>query len=524
MRCIAGFIMVASLIIAGPNVWAGVPTHNWTADTDFDQGTLENVNHDSPNNDQLQLNPGISVTLPFIWVANSDEGTISKINTDTGQELGRYRTGPGGDNPSRTTVDLNGDVWVGNRNSASATKVALIPQDRNGDGIINTSGDKNSNGMIDPGEVVDIKPWGTDEAVIVRVSAPGGTRAVAVDASNNVWIGGTDGSGVDPYYMRYYDGATGAYLNKKVWVGRACYGALIDGNGTLWVSNDGNNTLTRINNPTADGATAQIINPGTGWVYGLGIDTEGFIYCSGWTNNRFRKYNPTTSSWVYDIPTGKSGGRGVCVGLDGTVWVAHSYSNQVTRHNPANGAIIATVNVGNHPTGVAVDNNGKIWVTNYYGSSIMRIDPATNAVDFTQGGHPGPYNYSDMTGAISQSITTKNGKWSDVFDSGCDYSHWGTVTWNSSVPAGTSITVSIRVAGTEAGLASATWVAVSNGVEISPAVAGRFVEIKAEFTISSGTVSPVLYDLSIQGAETIISVFEAALCGKINMYCYPWNG
>jgi hypothetical protein len=51
-------------------------------------------------------------TFPFAWIANSGEGTVSKIDTQTGVEVARYRTGPNGaaDSPSRTAVDADGDA------------------------------------------------------------------------------------------------------------------------------------------------------------------------------------------------------------------------------------------------------------------------------------------------------------------------------------------------------------------------------------------------------------------------------
>src|SRR5690606_10548894 len=52
----------------------------------------------------------------FIWIANSGEGTVSKIDTVTGVELGRYVVRPdSGGSPSRTTVNNRGDVAVANR-------------------------------------------------------------------------------------------------------------------------------------------------------------------------------------------------------------------------------------------------------------------------------------------------------------------------------------------------------------------------------------------------------------------------
>ena len=64
----------------------------------------------------------------YIWVANSSEGTVSKIDTVTLEEVGRYKTHPSYGDPSRTSVSLNGDVAVANRN---------------GNGSIDTSTGKN---------------------------------------------------------------------------------------------------------------------------------------------------------------------------------------------------------------------------------------------------------------------------------------------------------------------------------------------------------------------------------------------
>ena len=36
-----------------------------------------------------------TVTSPYLWVPNSNEGTVSKVDTITGSEVGRYRVGSG---------------------------------------------------------------------------------------------------------------------------------------------------------------------------------------------------------------------------------------------------------------------------------------------------------------------------------------------------------------------------------------------------------------------------------------------
>lgn len=58
-----------------------------------------------------------------IWIANSLQGTVSKINTRTMIEEGRYIVHPGSNgDPSRTSVSLSGDVAVANRRGG-VTKV-----------------------------------------------------------------------------------------------------------------------------------------------------------------------------------------------------------------------------------------------------------------------------------------------------------------------------------------------------------------------------------------------------------------
>jgi len=190
--------------------------------------------------------------LPFIWVPNNN-GTISKVDTETGKELGRYWVAPHSNcSPSRTTVDQHGNCWVGNRQAGTVVKVGLFEAgqwiDRNGDGIPQTSEDQNGDGDITGAEIL---PWGQDECVLFEVVlipdkegtyVPGtyaggydynnvGTapRGLAVDAQNNLWAGTWSTS---KYY--YIDGSTGTILKKvdvSPW-GHNAYGAVIDANFT----------------------------------------------------------------------------------------------------------------------------------------------------------------------------------------------------------------------------------------------------------------------------------------------------
>ncbi|TGO03394.1 hypothetical protein PN36_07065 [Candidatus Thiomargarita nelsonii] len=494
LSCLA-MIGASALIFQSSFLYAA--TKVYTSDADFDMGVMDGVEYITTSN-QLQLSIQGS-TLPFIWIANSAENTVSKINTETGCELGRYRTGPGTDlgepstgvpsaeNPSRTTVDINGDVWVGNRQSNTATKIALTATDTNGDGTITTSQDTNGNCLIESSEVL---AWGTDEAVLLRIDVDLGPRALAIDADNNVWIGGSSGK-----TMRLYNGTTGALI-KAISIGRSCYGALIDSNGTLWISNDGEDSLTRIDDP-AGSHSITYIAASDGAVYGISIDREGFIYTSSGQggDNLLRKLNPATNTWVYSVSiSGGAYGRGVTVGLDGDIWVAQSSVNTITRHNAADGSLIATIPVGSAPTGVATAKDGKIWLSNLLSNNVMRVDPATNAVDLTQEGHFGPYNYSDMTGIISRSITTRSGTWTVVYQNTSLIK--ATVSWTALMQGNSTITVMV-----ESSVDGVTWSApqqVQSGVEFNNVAGATMIRLVVEFNASTGVIqSPILYDLTI---------------------------
>lgn len=174
---IFGIIFLFTLFTL-PTTHASSLEQNYTYDSDFEKGTLVNLEL-NPNHDQLQLTNKSQSSFSFIWVPNSNEGTVSKVDTVTGQEVARYRTGPQNNgNPSRTTVDLDGSCWLGNRQTGTAVKIGLLENggyiDRNHNGIIETSRDLNGDGVITGSELL---LWGQDNACYGRWYSSLATRA-----------------------------------------------------------------------------------------------------------------------------------------------------------------------------------------------------------------------------------------------------------------------------------------------------------------------------------------------------------
>jgi len=479
---------------------------------DFAKGTMIGA---TATNDMLTLQDR-SVTRPFIWVPNSNEGTVSKVDTRTGNELGRYRVCPTGvtGNPSRTTIDQYGNCWVANRQSGTAVKIGLLEAgeyiDRNGNGRADTSRDIDGDGNITGSEIL---PWGQDECVLFEVVvipgkegvfAPGaysggyandywnpGPRGMAIDSRGNLWCGTW---GTMKYY--YIDGATGAIL-KTVDVASPVqhhpYGAVIDSHGKLWSS--GYHDQLALNN-------LLLLNPDTGAItnfnlghqtYGLGIDRQDHLYVAGFNSSVLTRINVVTLTrdWTISAPYQS---RGVAVTDDGDVWVANSAGGTVTRYSN-DGAYKTTIAVGNTPTGVSVDADGKVWVVNNGDEYIKRIDPNTDTITLSKriigGTH---YGYSDMTGVIARNTTTRFGTWTVTHDALVELTQWGTVAWTAIDPAGGGVRVRVR----SANLCEqwSAWEIATNGAPLSATPPGRFLQIEVALSARVGETPPMLLDLT----------------------------
>jgi len=481
----------------------------YTINEDFDKGTLISLEYETVP-DQLQLSTE-STTLPFIWVPNSNEGTVSKVDTRSGKELGRYCTGPRSNgNPSRTTVDLFGNCWVGNRHTGTVVKIGLLENgqymDRNWNGIIETSRDLDGDGKISDDEIL---PWASDECVIYEVvlipeaegtyipgqyqgayasdSLEPGPRGIAVDRSSNIWAG-CFGS-MKYYYIRGSDGQILKTIDVSSFNHNA-YGAVVDENGILWSSGHDEGHVLRLD-PMDD--SISIVNVGH-FVYGLGLDRFGHLFVSGWSGSKLSRINIQTGTVDWTKP-GVYESRGVACTDDGDVWTADSQPCTVTRWSN-DGDKLQTIPVGNTPTGVVVDADGKVWVVDNGDEYINRIDPETNLIDLSKRiAGTRHYGYSDMTGLISRTFTTKTGSWTVVHNTKVFDSQWGLISWNSYEPKGTSLAVKARSSNDRRRWS--VWEDVKNDSALYNTPNGRYLEMKVTFQSADEQASPILYDLTV---------------------------
>lgn len=464
-----------------------------------------------------ELPTAVEDTFPFIWVANSGEDTISKVDTRTGQELGVYRTAPLGasSNPSRTTVDQDGNVWVGNRSSNTIVKVGLKE--------FGQCVDRNNNGVIDSSTGrADIKAWGgsdvsgAEDECILRyvaltadgVTTPSDIRTVAIDPQNNVFVGG--------YYQNSLfkvNGSTGVIIAAAN-TQQAHYGGVVDKDGYLWSMSSGSG---KVQKTAPDLSTSTLIDIGHDG-YGIAIDKYGKIWTTeyGTQFSAFDPADPVGSLKVF-TQTGNDGAQGIATDDNGDVFIAGSLSSSVVGHYKqvfdSSGAFstvtfVANYAVGSGPTGVAVDGAGKVWSTNTGTDNVSRITLAANPADavienFPVGNYP--YNYSDMTGRVVRTITNRQGTWEATFDGGRAGFAWAKVIWKlqQALPEGTNVEAQVKVVDADSRdearvkFGAIDYEGVENDVQLS-SVTGRYLKLRLRLTSASASATPVITTVQIQ--------------------------
>ncbi len=520
--------VISLFCVATSFLGAAGATKIYTTDADFDLGVLFNVNHTAPNNNQLQLNVQSS-TFPLLWVANAGEDTISKIDTNTGKELGRYRTwfqgAPNvnhlndpfsGAAPSRTAVDADGNCYVANRHfDGRVVEVVKILAsggiDRNGNGVIDTSTDTNNNGIIDAAEIkpmvdsvantiVDTSEI-QDERVawVARVGAANGLgRSLTIAPDGSIWVG--------MFNARVYyklNPTTGAVLAGPINVApNTPYGAVVDAVGTLWGASLSTNLLKLDTNTNTFLATYTHGGSNYGIGYGNGRVYLGY-------SNPVRYFNPATNTFTeinlgfgaYGVSLANNGDilvHGSSVGLGGS----GSYGG-VTRFR-TDGSIVWTKpnQAGANDfggRGCVPDANGDIWTINLGTHNVSKYrgtDGAPLGV-FPVGNSP--YSYSDATGSTFVQ-TIGLGRWTAVFDTGANATDDAVVSWTATVPGASSLVVTTSASNTKAtpgDYAAGDFVPVTNGGTAS--LTGRYQAVQVTFTADPATSqSPVLFDLKIQ--------------------------
>jgi hypothetical protein len=337
-----------------------------------------------------------------------------KIDTETLIEVGRYRTGPVLTDPSRTSVNLKGDVAVTNRDG-SITKIGAIDEnckESNGQPGIQTSKGPN-----------DVLAYGQDECVLWNTPLMPASRPAAwtsgekIDPNDpcsgsvgeKVWTSAPQGGDAWVYLL---DGDTGAILDQVLVPGAngglGIYGGAVDQNNDFWGVTYSAGPLVHVR---YDDMTFETIPLPIGSAYGFTVDAKGRSWVGGWDGN-LQRYDPMTKQWTKATIPGQYQvlSRGMN-DVDGDLWIAALFEPQgLMRVNTDTANFVEHIGADKlvgieTPTGASVDVQGKVWLVDQSkdGGGAFVYNPMTKEVKWV-GGLNGPYTYSDMTGFALKNV------------------------------------------------------------------------------------------------------------------------
>lgn len=386
----------------------------------FDLSSMTDVNFGCGGGGDTE----VTFQFSYIWIANTGEGTVSKIDTVTGVELGRYRTAEGNDSPSRTSVNQYGDVAVANRSgNFGVTKIAAVEercQERNGiDGIQTSDGPDNVLDFLEDECVLWHTEFPDEGNAIVAGSGGDGPRAVAWEGGEldettcrntvpnpRLWIG----YGNTSREVYRLNGDTGE-VEDHVSVGPAVvngftkiYGGAVNARGDLWFVTRGPGELTFVDGVTLDVQHYDI--PDDANPYGMGVDETGDPWIVSWQGaagpNHAYHFDVDTEAFILAGGIEEGRFRGMNIDREGRLWAAAHENCRLTVFDARTDTLIDDdIELPDcvTPVGISIDQEGFVWVVDMDADRAYKVHPETYEVALTVEGLNQPYTYSDMTGA-----------------------------------------------------------------------------------------------------------------------------
>ena len=482
-----------------------------------------------------------------IYVADSANNTIRKITPagvvstlagSAGQSGSSEGTGSAArfSNPTGVAVDGSGNVYVADKGNNKIRKVTPAGEVSTlaGNGLTGSSDGLGSSATFYQPAGVAVDSSGNVyvaelvNQTIRRITPAGLVSTLAGSASQ---IGSSDGTGSA---ARFWQPA----------------GVAVDGSGTIYVAESGNNTIRKITPggavSTLAGSALQIgSNDGTGSAarfYGpsaVAVDGSGNMYVADNSNNTIRKITAAgvvnTLAGIASQPGSSDGTgaaasfnypHGVAVDGNGNVYVADNYNSTIRKVTPA--GLVSTLagstgqggnvdGIGSTarfsgPSGVAVDGSGNVYVAQSSSlSTIRKITPAgvvsTLAGNAFTGSNDGTGSAASFRFPMGVAVDGSGNVY--VADNGNNKIRKITPAGVVSTIGGTAL-----IAGGADGNGAAAVFCEPYGITVSPTGALLYVSDRSNNSISMGQIGsqPLLTVASVTGLGST----TATLNGTVN--------
>ncbi|MGD8863649.1 MAG: hypothetical protein PVI30_26780 [Myxococcales bacterium] len=321
-----------------------------------------------------------------VWVANTGEGTLSRVDAQHAREVARYALA--GQAPEHVAVDYRGDAWVLSNDATAGvwlSRVAAEPERCTGGG----AGASTSSG---PDDVLSV---GEDACVVMSIplgdrgAAPGslsidGRAGLERERGGDVWVG-LAGAGE----LLRVDGERGDVLQRVTLEEVSPLDSAFDAWGHLWLI-DREGLILRVD-PGADAPPPELIEAPLACytLESIAVDAGGRLWMTGFECESVVRYDPSSDRWDQLSTQGVLTTRGIATLNDGA-WVAHtagSVSRVEGRRLSLRGPFSLDQDgvVPGDSSALSVDADGSLWVVSARGGGngrglLSRFDPEQEAV------------------------------------------------------------------------------------------------------------------------------------------------
>jgi hypothetical protein len=303
-------------------------------------------------------NPALNAAGLYTQSTSSTAFTPALASAPADWTLFIHYTGGGMFEPGALGVDSTGNIWVssytdptntiGIASKFSPTGQPLLPTG------VSTTGLTNSYGL-------------------------------AIDASDNVWIPYEK----SPYAVNTGLGAVAEFNSSGQSISATGFAsgglnfpiaAAIDPNGTTWIVNYGNASLTTLS------STGKPLSPVTGYTAAsfafptaIAIDASHNAWIGNQNDDAITRISPDgTQSLRVSCCNGPNG---LAIDPRGNIWAANYFGDSVSEIS-STGTVISSKYTGGgilHPQGIAIDGSGNVWIANYRGPSLAQLAGSASA-------------------------------------------------------------------------------------------------------------------------------------------------
>jgi virginiamycin B lyase len=206
------------------------------------------------------------------------------------------------------------------------------------------------------------------------VPTPEFARDPAVAPDGSIYIAVMHGNKI-----AHFDPKTRTFEEWDLPVGARPHGLLVDRQGVVWYTGNGNGTIGRLDRTT--GKVTEFKTPsGGGGPHTLVITDDGVaIWFTMQSGDKVGRLDTKTGTIKEYVSSG--GPYGIALDRQGNVWFCRMGDDRLGRIDGQTGAVTeVAVPTGSRPRRMATAPDGSIWITYYGTNKVVQLDPATGRI------------------------------------------------------------------------------------------------------------------------------------------------